>query len=389
MRLPKRNSSSQPQRAHRARRDELPADTKRPPWALGSRRERRAFVGVDIGATAVKLVELSRRAASAPLRARTWGVEPLPPGAVEAAKAGTNISDPAAVGEAIRRLRRRIGTRARAAALAVPHTAAATKTLRLDAGLGDEEMELEVALEAERHLPFPPDAMALDYETSHLCLDDPALVEVHVVACHRDQVRTRELAAAAGGLKAAVVELETMALARAAHWLCPAASAERASAPMLLAALGASTATLLAARGEEVVFARQEPLAADSPRVDGGALAEELARQVVRLVRLGSTALDAGAPAGLLLVGGRAGTPGLAALAAQRLQLNVEVAQPWAVLGNGAEVAAQDADGARLMVAFGLARRGWAASAPDYGGGARADFLTTDAPTRSEGGGPP
>ena len=358
MRLPKRNSSSQ----QRSRRDGAPAGVERPPWAIGARRGPRAFVGIDIGATAVKLVELSRRTASAPLRARSWGVEPVPPGSVEAAGTGTNISDPGAVGEAIRRLRRRAGVKARAAALAVPHTAAATKTLRLDAGLGDDELEVEVALEAERHIPIPPDEMALDYETSHLCLDDPALVEVHVVACRLDQVRSREAAAAAGGLKAAVVELETTAMARAAHWLCPVASANPDSTPMLVAALGTSAATLLAARGEEVVFARQEPYAADALRIGGEALAEELARQLGRLARLGATALDVGALAGLLLIGGRAATPGLAALAAQRLQLDVEVAQPWTELGNGAEVP-QDSDGARLMTAFGLARRGWAADA--------------------------
>lgn len=361
MRLPKPKSSSKPEQA---RPDEVSARVKRP-WPIGTRRERRVFVGVDIGTTAVKLVELTRRTASVPLRARAWGVEPLPPGTVEAAGSAANISDPAAVGEAIRRLRRRIGAKARAAALAVPHTAAATKTLRLDAGLGDEEMEVEVALEAEQHVPFPPHEMALDYETSHLCLDDPALVEVHVVACHLDHVRKREAAAAAGGLKAAVVELETTALARAAHWLCPAAPASGNSA-LLVAALGASATTLLATRGEEVVFARQEPLAAHALRVGGPVLAEELVRQVVRLARLGSAALDVGTPAGLLLVGGRAGTDGLATLAAQRLQLHVAVARPWNEIGNGAEAAARDSDGAQLMTAFGLARRGWAADASRF-----------------------
>lgn len=215
MRPPKRNSSSQLKR----------------PWfaatAAGFRRPHRAFVGVDIGATAVKLVELSHRnAAPSTFHLRTWGIEPLPQGIVEAASAGANISDPSAVGEAIRRLRTRAGAKARRAALAVPDAAAVTKTLRMDAGLTDEELEVEVALEAERHVPFPPDETALDFELSQLCLDDPALVEVDVVACHVEQVRRREAAAAAGGLKAEFVELETAALARAAQWLRPLATFE-------------------------------------------------------------------------------------------------------------------------------------------------------------------
>ena len=344
MRPPKRNSSSKP---------------KRPWFAATARRPRRSFVGVDIGATAVKLVELSHRASAQTLHARTWGIEPLPPGAVEAANANANISDPSAVGEAIRRLRARVGAKARGAALAVPHSAAVTKTLRMDAGLTDEELEVEVALEAERHLPFPPDETALDFELSQLCLDDPALVEVEVVACHVDQVRQREAAAAAGGLKTAFVEVETAALARAAHWL----DAGRNAAPLLVATLGERATTLLASAGEDVVFARQEPLAATA------ATADELVREVARLARLALTAPGVPGAARLLLAGDRADTPGLAALAGERLGLAVELALPAAAFDGDAaprKLPLNDA-GPALLTAWGLARRGWPAFTTSLG----------------------
>ena len=342
MRPPKRNSSSKP---------------KRPWFTATTRRPRRSFVGVDIGATAVKLVELSHRASSQTLHARTWGIEPLPPGAVEAANANANISDPSAVGEAIRRLRARVGAKARGAALAVPHSAAVTKTLRMDAGLTDEELEMEVALEAERHLPFPPDETALDFELSQLCLDDPALVEVEVVACHADQVRQREAAAAAGGLKAAFVEVETAALARAAHWL----DAGRGDAPLLVATLGECATTLLAIAGEELVFARQEPLAAPA-----AATADELVREVARLVRLALTAPGVAGAARLLLAGDRADTPGLAALAAERLGFPAELAHPKEAFDGevGPRKPPIDDAGPALLTAWGLARRGWPAFSP-------------------------
>ncbi len=344
MRPPKRNSSSK---------------SKRPLFAATARRPRRSFVGVDIGATAVKLVELSHRASAKTPQARTWGIEPLPPGAVEAANANANISDPGTVGEAIRRLRARVGAKARGAALAVPHSAAVTKTLRLDAGLTDEELEVEVALEAERHLPFPPDETALDFELSQLCLDDPALVEVEVVACHLDQVRQREAAAAAGGLKAAFVEVETAALARAAHCL----DAGRGAAPLLVATLGECATTLLAVAGEDVVFVRQEPLAATA---GAAATADELVREVARLARLALTAPGVAGAARLLLAGERADTPGLAALAGERLGLAVELALPTAALDCEAEPRKPPLDdaGPALLTAWGLARRGWPAFSP-------------------------
>ena len=442
MRLPKRNSSSQ---LRGPRRNGTTGGFHRLALGLGGHAGRRVFAGVDIGCGAVKLVELSRPVPSAQtLHARTWGVEPLPPGAVETANAGANISDPGAVGEAIRRLRARIGAKARSAALAVPYSIAVTKTLRMDAGLTDEEMEVEVALEAERQMPFPAEEMALDFEPAQLCLDDPALVEVDVVACHLEQVRQREAAAAAGGLKAAVVELDTTALARAAHWLCPPSAG---APPLFVAALGAHTTTLLATNGEEVVFARQEPsagvreglaprmkkpsagaareragreglaprmeepsagvreglaprmkepsagaargravreglapakepwrdaapsanetLASELPDAPSAAV-EGLVQEIARLTHLGANAPGVAAPARLLLVGARAGTPGLAALAAQRLGLVVNVADPAAQLG--ADMPNPPLDGAspQLMTACGLAQRGWMAFAAEH-----------------------
>ena len=412
MRLPKRNSSSQ---LRGPRRNGTTGGFHRLALGLGARAGRRVFAGVDIGRGAVKLVELSRPVPSAQtLHTRTWGVEPLPPGAVETANAGANISDPGAVGEAIRRLRARIGAKARSAALAVPHSIAVTKTLRMDAGLTDEEMEVEVALEAERQMPFPAEEMALDFEPAQLCLDDPALVEVDVVACHLEQVRQREAAAAAGGLKAAVVELDTTALARAAHWLCPPSAGDP---PLFVAALGAHTTTLLATNGEEVVFVRQEPSAgaareragreglaprmrepsagaargravreglapAKEPWRDAAPLANEtlagelpdapsaavegLVQELARLTRLGANAPGVAMPARLLLVGARAGTPGLAALAAQRLGLVVNVADPAAQLGADMPNPSLDGASPQLMTACGLAQRGWMAFAAEH-----------------------
>ena len=353
MRPPKRKSSSQPKRPWFAARG---ADS----------RPRRAFVGIDIGATAVKLVELSHSASANTLQARAWGVEPLPPGTVDAANANANISDPSAVGEAIRRLRARIGAKARSAALAVPHSAAVTKTLRMDAGLTDEELEVEVTLEAERHLPFAPDETALDFELSHLCLDDPALVEVEVVACHVDQVRQREAAAAAGGMKAAFVEVETAALARAAQSLEAARSDALEGvppSPLLLAVLSERATTLLAIAGEEVVFARQEPFGIAT--ADAAAPAEELVREVAQLARLALAAPGVAGAARLLLAGERADTPGLAPLAAERLGLQVELADPTAAPDYAVALRKPPLDdgGPTLLTAWGLARRGWPAFA--------------------------
>ena len=314
---------------------------------------RRGALGIDIGTTAVKLVELSPPQPTADngpshrYSLLACGVEPLPAGVVSSDEA--NIRDPAAVGDAIARLRARVGAKARAAVLAVPHAAAVVKTLRVDATLTDEEMDDEVALEAARLFPFPPEETALDFEPAQLCADDPGLVEVAVVGCRAAQVRERQAAAGHAGLAAKVVELDMTALARAA--------VPGADAALGVVDLGTRAATLVALDAGGAPRARQEPL--DGHHA-GTPPAATLVAAIARLLRLFAASQgSATTPRRLLLAGGRAGTPDLAEFAAERLDLPVSLADPFADMN----IAADSLDPARthataLATACGLALRG-------------------------------
>lgn len=321
----------------------------KPAWS-GWRR--RGALGIDIGTTAVKLVELSPLRSGAAQGRRhsllACGAEPLPPGIVSSKEA--NIRDPDAVGDAVARLCGRVGAKARAAILAIPHSAAVMKTLRMDATLTNEEMDDEVALQAARLFPFPPEETALDFEPAQLCADDPGLVEVTVVGCRASQVRERQTVAGRAGLSVRVVEVDMMALARAA--------APAGDATLGVVELGAHAATLLARDAGGVPRMRQEPFdryhAAQPP-------ATALVDTIVRLLRLFAASQGGAAapPARLLLAGGRAATPALADLAAERLELPVAVADPFADMAIAPDfLAAARADSALLATACGLARRG-------------------------------
>lgn len=89
-------------------------------------------------------------------------------------------------------------------------------------------------------------------------------------------------------------------------------------------------------------------------------------QELARLTRLGANAPGVAAPARLLLVGARAGTPGLAALAAQRLGLAVNVADPAAQLGGDMPNPPLDGASPQLLTACGLAQRGWMAFAVEH-----------------------
>ena len=101
------------------------------------------LIGLDIGSSSVKLVELSRSPTGA-LRLERYAIEPLPRGAV----VDGNFDKIDVVAEAVKRAWRRSGTRIKNIAMALPSSAVITKRITLPAGLTEEDYELQVETEA-------------------------------------------------------------------------------------------------------------------------------------------------------------------------------------------------------------------------------------------------
>ncbi len=316
-----------------------------------------SVLGLDIGSTAVGLVELSRSASG--YRVDGYALVPLPPGAATA----SNISDANAIGEAIRRAIEHAGCKAKKAALAVPGSAAITKVIAMDASLTDDELEATITVEADRHLPFQADQVAFDFEPLHLSASDPSQVDVLLAACRRQHVERLEEVAAHGGLQAAVVDIEPFCLARAAQLL----RAEGEEAPLALAAIAATTTSLLVVARDAAIFTREEPFAAERLRANangGSSGGEELLRLLSRLLRLFLSRHPETPPQRLLLAGSGASSVGLAESAAERLHLATEVANPFAdmALAKRVDANALERDAPMLMTACGLAMRSFDAT---------------------------
>lgn len=174
------------------------------------------LLGVDIGATAVRVIELVRRRGA--LACRHYGVAilpALPPGA--SCHAHEHVHELAALASAIAEARQASGSRACRAALAMPADSLITQTLRLPSGLPDEQLEILVELEAAQYMPFAVDDASLDF-----CLLGPtpplaeagSEVDVLLVAARRASVTQLVEVAAAAGLQA--VAIDSAALARQA-----------------------------------------------------------------------------------------------------------------------------------------------------------------------------
>ncbi|MFB3116640.1 MAG: type IV pilus assembly protein PilM, partial [Gammaproteobacteria bacterium] len=116
------------------------------------------LLGIDITASAIKLIELSE--SSGKYRIESYSVEPLPANSV----VEKNIADADAVGEAIGRAVKKSGSRTKHGAAAVSGSAVITKVITMSAGLTDEDMESQIQLEADQYIPFPLEEVSMDFE---------------------------------------------------------------------------------------------------------------------------------------------------------------------------------------------------------------------------------
>ena len=166
-------------------------------------------MGIDISSTSVKLLELSRSGGR--YKVEAYAVEPLPANAV----VEKNIAELEGVGQALSRVLAKAKTSVRSVSVAVAGSAVITKTVEMEAGLSDDELENQLKLEADQYIPYPLEEVAIDFEVQGISPRNADRVEVLLAACRKENVEVREAALALAGLTAKVVDVEAYALERA------------------------------------------------------------------------------------------------------------------------------------------------------------------------------
>jgi len=211
------------------------------------------LLGLDISSTSVKLLELSRSGDK--FRVEAYGVEPLPPQAM----VEKNISDVDGVGEAIKRVVAKAKPSSRHAAVAVAGSAVITKAIDLDAALSDEQMEAQITAEADQYIPYPLDEVAIDFEVQGPSPRNPALAEVMLAACRRENVEMREAALQNAGLKPAVVDIEAHAMKRAVDLMRPDLKSGRSGSDVIaIVDIGSTMTTLSVLAEDRSIYTREQ-----------------------------------------------------------------------------------------------------------------------------------
>src|SRR5471032_716471 len=168
------------------------------------------LVGLDISTSSVRLVELALDGKDG-YRLERYAAEPLPRGAV----VDGNIENMDQVVDAVRRVCKKSGSRAKLVALGMPPASVITKKIILPAGMSEDQLEVQVESEASQYIPFALDEVSLDFDVLGPVANSEEDIEVMLAASRREKVEDRVAIAEASGLKATVMDIESYA-ARAA-----------------------------------------------------------------------------------------------------------------------------------------------------------------------------
>ncbi|MGB8713307.1 MAG: type IV pilus assembly protein PilM [Onishia taeanensis] len=210
----------------------------------------KGLIGVDISSATVKLIELKH--VRGQRRVESYAVRPLREGTVVERR----IRDMGAVAEALQRAVVQAQPGTRDACVAVPASAAITKTLILPASLNDEEIEARIELESDKHIPFPFSEVSFDFQRLGINERYTDQQDVLLVACRNRDVNQLTEALLQAGLTPAAVDVETFAMERAFSELQQQMVASSDEECVALVDIGANMNAFHVLKGGRIVYSR-------------------------------------------------------------------------------------------------------------------------------------
>ena len=346
-----------------------------------SKRKHSHVLGIDISSSTIKLIELSR--AGERYRVDGYAVAPLPQDAV----VEKNIANVDEVAAALRTVVAQAKTKTKLACTAVAGSSVITKVVPMPAGLREDDLEIQLTLEADQYIPYPLDEVAIDFEVQGETASNPDQVDVLLAACRREAIDAHTEVLELAGLTPKIVDVEGYALERA-YDLMRAQKGIPENAIVAIADIGATMTTLSVLREGRVVYTREQlfggkqltdeimrryglPLAEAGLAKKQGGLPEDyqtdvlepfrdaVAQQVARSLQFFFSSSDFNRVDAVILGGGVAAMEGLPDLVQQRLNTEVFTADPFAGMttASGVDAVALKADATAMMIAVGLALR--------------------------------
>jgi type IV pilus assembly protein PilM len=209
-------------------------------------RRAKSLVGLDIGSSAVKAVEL--RPAGKGYKVSAFGSEPVPPDSI----VDGAIIDGGAVAEAIRRLFGGRGIKTKEVAASLSGNAVIVKKITLPQ-MTESELAESIYWEAEQYIPFDIQDVNLDYQILDKGGESgKGTMDVLLVAAKKEKIADYTGVIAQAGRSAVVVDVDAFALQNAYE----VNYGIEAGAVVVLLNAGASATNINILNGEQSVFTR-------------------------------------------------------------------------------------------------------------------------------------
>ena len=341
------------------------------------------LIGLDISSSAVKMVELAESGRGA-YRLERYVIEPLPKDAVT----DGNVTNLDATADTVKRAYKKLGSRIRNVAMALPIAMVITKKIILPGNQREEDMEIQVEAEANQYIPFAMDEVNLDFQVVGPAPNSTDEVEVLIAASRKEKVEDRVAVAEAAGLKTVIMDVDSYATLEAFGLIAPQLPANGRDQNIAIVDIGAHMMHFYVIRNGQQLFTREQAFGgnqltqdiqrafnlsaeeADIAKRSGGLpdnyeidvlqpFTETLALEVARALQFFFTSTTHTQVEHILLAGGCALIPGLDEIVAKRTNINTLVANPFAEMASAQKLRPQQlaADAPMLLIAIGLALR--------------------------------
>jgi type IV pilus assembly protein PilM len=200
----------------------------------------KSLVGLDIGSSAIKAVEL--KPAGKGYKVAAYGSEPVPPDSI----VDGAIIDGAAVVDAIRRVFEGRGIKTRDVAASLSGNAVIVKKI------SEAELQESIYWEAEQYIPFDIQDVNLDYQIVESGGSGKSTMDVLLVAAKKEKIADYTGVIGQAGCTAVVVDVDAFALQNAYE----INYGTEPDAVVVLLNVGASATNINILSGDQSVFTR-------------------------------------------------------------------------------------------------------------------------------------
>jgi type IV pilus assembly protein PilM len=171
-------------------------------------KKKKEVVGIDIGSSSVKLVQLKENNGSFQLQ--NVGIFPLPPEAI----VDNTLMDSSSIATVIKNLVASHGIKIKDVVCSISGNSVIIRKIVLPA-MPQEELEDQISWEAEQYIPFDINDVNMDFQILSPDSDDPSKMNVLLVASKKDIINDYMAVFSEAGMQLSVVDVDSFAVQNA------------------------------------------------------------------------------------------------------------------------------------------------------------------------------